>query len=81
MPNQVDQVDDWIQTQMGQAGRHPQWCEDLQALYWDHLVHDICNVDTLEYSLWQAAAFRLPLAQAKVSGWWEAPCSLNMLCH
>ena len=27
----------------------------------------------------QAASFRLPAIQAKVSGWWEAPCSIHSL--
>ena len=50
MPNPVDQADDWLQAQIRQAGRHPWWCKELQALYEDHPVHNLCGIHTLEYS-------------------------------
>ena len=35
---------------------------------------------TQHFTLWQVAVFRLPLAQQKASGWWEAPPTLHGLC-
>ena len=39
------------------------------------------NIQALQFTQWQATAFRLSLAQAEASGWWEASCSLSALHH
>ena len=81
MPNPVDQADDWIWVQMSQEGRHPHWWKQLRALYWGCLVGNLSEIHALQFAQWQAAAFRITLAQAEASGWWEAPHSLSTLHH
>ena len=44
-------------------------------------ICDLCDIHTLEYSWKQPTAFRLPVTQAEVSGWYEAPHRMNALCH
>ena len=69
MPDLVDQVDDWIQVQMRWAGRHLWWWKELWAIHMGFLLDDLYNAYTLQFAWWLAAAFRLPLAQVKASGW------------
>ena len=81
MPNQVDQIDEWIGVHISLEGRHPHWWRELRGLYWDCLVHNLNNGQALHFAQWQTAAFRLPLAQAEVFGWSEAPYILSALHH
>ena len=80
IPTPVDQVYEWIWVHISQEGRHPHWWRELRALYWGCLVHDLYNTQALHFAQWQATVFGLPLAQAEVSGWWQAPHSLSTLC-
>ena len=81
MPNPVDHTKDWIRVQMGREGRHPCWWRELTALYRSPISCDISAPEALQFALWQAMAFRLPLVQEEASGWWEGPHSCSPLHH
>ena len=40
------------------------------------MQEEYTDLDAQHFALWQAAAFRLPVAQQKVSGWWDVPSTL-----
>ena len=46
-----------------------------------HIVGEgLIDSEALHWAWWQVVAFRLPLAQHKASGWWDAPPWLRRLC-
>ena len=46
-----------------------------------HLIREgLSNSKALQCAWWQAAAFRLPLAQHEASGWWDASPTFSGLC-
>ena len=79
MPDPVDHPDTWIWAQRDRKGHHPHWWKEIKAFCQSHVMPSLSKPEALLLSWWQAAAFRLPLAQHKASGWWEAPPCLTKL--
>ena len=74
---------------MDRVGAHPCWWKEIRAIRKLDIesslkryivMEDLNEPKALDFSHWQAAAFRLPLAQQEASSWWDAPpyfCGLH----
>ena len=77
-PNPVRYPCWWITNELSQSSNpHPHWWREIKASrklsVGAHIVQKgYGEYSTQHYALWQAAAFRLPLAQQEASGWWDA---------
>ena len=64
---------------------HPHWWKEIKASgrlnFGAHIVHEGHNDPVAQhYTLWQAATFRLPVAQQQASRWWDTLPMLHRLC-
>ena len=62
----------------GQDMTPPSCWWKLRSLYKED-TGGLTNTFVWELTQKQITAFRLPVVQANVSGWWEAPCSICIL--
>ena len=76
----------WITEEMSQPSiHHPHWWREIKASgnlnLGTHIVHEgLDEFAAQHHVLWQAASFRLPVAQQEASGWWDAPPVLHGFC-
>ena len=65
--------------QMDKNSQHPSWWQEFRSLY-KEFTGGLADNLVQQAARKQAMAFRLPVVQEEVTGWWEAPvgvCSLG----
>ena len=76
----------WITKEISQPRNpHPHWWKEIKASGMLNvgacIVHkEYDDYSAQHYTLWQVAAFRLPLAQQEASSWWDLLPALHRLC-
>ena len=84
-PDPVSYPQQWISEELSQSNNpYPHWWKEIKAS--GELNTGACimqeeyDKQSAHYTLWQAAAFRLPLVQQEASGWWDTLPALPGLC-
>ena len=81
----VNLLHQWVLVELNRIRSHPHWWKKIRcggriSMGECILREFFANAEALHYAQWQAAAFRVPLAQHEASGWWDAPLWLSGLC-
>ena len=79
MPDPVDYPDQWIKAELDRIGAQSYWWKETRALKRFTIKRDLSKLKAFYFLWWQVAAFRLPLAQQEVSGWWDSPACFHGL--